>query len=54
MNTAIQSASGNNYAEKLDNALGQAGVDGINFTTGESIGFKVQNMSDQQAVGVVI
>lgn len=54
MNTAIQNASGNNYAEKLDNALGQAGVNGISFTTGESIGFKVQNMSEQQAVGVVI
>ncbi len=54
MNSAINNAKGNTYAEKLDNALGQAGIDNIRYNTGKSIGFKVQQMSENQAVGVVI
>lgn len=54
MNQAINQASGSDYASKVNNALGSAGITNLQFSAGESIGFKVQKMDTNQAVGVVI
>lgn len=54
MNRAINNAPGNTYNQKLNNALGQAAMQNVRYTSGKSIGFKVPSMSEQQAVGVVI
>jgi hypothetical protein len=54
MNAAINSASGSDYNTKVNNALASTGLKNIRYSAGETIGFKVQNMNENQAVGVVI
>jgi C1A family cysteine protease len=54
LNAAINSASGNDYAAKVNNALVDSGLKNLSFTAGETIGFKVQNMKNNQAVATVI
>ncbi len=54
MNTAISNAPGSSYAAKVQDALGQAGIQNIQYSSGQNVGFKVQKMNENQAVGVVI
>lgn len=54
MNTMINQASGTNYSDKVQNALGNAGLRDVAFTSGDQIGFKVSQMTENQALGVVI